>query len=269
MNLEYLLNSSTEIARRAGDFIMDARRSFKPEDVEEKGLHNFVSFVDKESEKQIVDALSALVPGSSFIAEEGTGTHTASEYCWIVDPLDGTTNFIHGIPVFSVSIALQHKGETVIGVVHEPNLNETFSALRSQGAYCNNTPIRVTTTSNPHRSLLATGFPYHDYALMERYLALMNELMQATGGLRRLGSAAVDLAYVACGRLDGFYEYGLSSWDVAAGALIVEEAGGIVSDWQGGTNYLFGQRILAANRAMHPILLPIIRKYFGTESLSR
>jgi myo-inositol-1(or 4)-monophosphatase len=262
MNTLELLEKTVKIAQNAGDFIMQCRSDFSQENVEEKGLHNFVSYVDKQAEQQIIAALKELIPDSGFVAEEGTAQDIGESYRWIVDPLDGTTNFIHGIPVFSVSIALQENGKTILGVVHEPNLRETFSAALGHGAQLNGERIFVSNCNNPHRSLLATGFPYHDYALMGQYLALMNELMQATGGLRRLGSAAIDLAYVACGRLEGFYEYGLAPWDVAAGALLVTEAGGIVSDWSGGDNFLFGERILAASKEIHPIVLNIIGKHF-------
>ena len=181
------------------------------------------------------------------VTEEETVEQTKGEYQWIIDPLDGTTNFLHQVPMFAVSVALQHHDETVLGVVYEVNRSECFSAWKGGGAFLNDQPISVSKTKTLSESLLATGFPYYDFKWIDPYLAAFRVFIQSTRGVRRCGAAAVDLAYVACGRFDGFYEYSLSAWDMAAGVILIQEAGGEVSDFFGGDNYLFGKNIIAGN----------------------
>ncbi|HSJ68668.1 MAG TPA: inositol monophosphatase family protein [Anditalea sp.] len=255
MDLDQLLERTKSIAKEAGAFIRKERQSFKVESIEHKGFNDLVSYVDKEAEKIIVDGLRELLPEAGFITEEGTDTVQKDIYNWIIDPLDGTTNFIHGLPVFSVSIALTERGKLIIGVVYEINLDECFYAISGKGAYCNGKSISVSTAPKLADSLIATGFPYYDFDLISNYLETLRKLMQKSHGIRRLGSAAVDLAYVACGRVDAFFEYNLNSYDVAAGALIVLEAGGQVTDFDGGENFLFGRQILASNSMIHSELL--------------
>jgi myo-inositol-1(or 4)-monophosphatase len=214
--------------------------------------------VDKEAEEMIISQLKELLPGSGFIAEESENQR-AGTYNWIIDPLDGTTNFIHGLPPFSVSIALMEKEETVAGVVYEINLDEIFTAWKNGPARLNGKEITVSAHAKLDKSLVATGFPYKDFSLMAQYMALLDDMMRNSRGVRRLGSAAVDLAYVACGRFDMFYEYGLNPWDVAAGAFIVQQAGGKVSDFSDGGTYLFGDEILATNQNVHDESLKMIR----------
>jgi len=223
MDLDQLLERTKSIAKEAGAFIRKERQSFKVERVEHKGFNDLVSYVDKEAEKIIVSGLKELLPEAGFITEEGTDTVRKEVYNWIIDPLDGTTNFIHGLPVYSVSIALIQYDKLLIGVVYEVNLDECFYAISGKGAFCNGQPIGVSRAPKLGDSLIATGFPYYDFDLISNYLEALRRLMQKCHGIRRLGSAAVDLAYVACGRVDAFFEYNLNSYDVAAGALIVME----------------------------------------------
>ena len=233
-----------------------------------------VSYVDKTAEQKIVDGLSKLLPEAGFITEENTSSKKGSTFNWIIDPLDGTTNFIHGVPCFSISIALmrekassqssQEEKELIVGVIYEINLDECFYAFENGGAFLNGNKISVSSVVKLKDSLLATGFPYSNYTRMKEYLEVFEYLMHHSHGLRRLGSAAVDLAYVACGRFEGFYEYGLNSWDVAAGAFIVKEAGGKVSDFSGGNDFVFGREIVACNSTTYDELLGVIKSKFNS-----
>lgn len=226
-----------------------------------KGLNQLVTDVDVATERFLVDKLSELLPGSSFIAEENTGTQSDAEYQWIIDPIDGTTNFVHQIPVYSISVALQQNGKTIAGFVYELNRDEMFHANAS-GAWVNEKPISVTTTEVMSDTLVATGFPYYTFEHVPNYLEVLAYCMKNTRGIRRLGSAAVDLAYVACGRFDGFFEIGLSPWDVAAGAYIVQQAGGKVTDFKGENDFIFGGEIIAGNPAITDQLGNIIQQAF-------
>ncbi|PIQ34536.1 MAG: inositol monophosphatase [Bacteroidetes bacterium CG18_big_fil_WC_8_21_14_2_50_41_14] len=266
MNLEHITLEVNKICIETGHFIKSQVENLSNQDVIEKGVHNLVTFVDKESEKQIITALVPLVKDAGFIAEEQSNLPRGDEYNWIVDPLDGTTNFVHGIPLFSISIALMKKDELLIGVVYEINLKECFYAWKGGGAFLNGKPIHVSGTDKLDNSLVATGFPYYDYSLLDPYLSLFKDLMQTSRGVRRLGSAAVDLAYVACGRFELFYEYGLQSWDVAAGALIVQEAGGMVTDFKKGNQYIFGQQLIASNILIHSEFTCKLQEHFKNKT---
>ena len=245
--LSLLLEETQEVAKQVGSFIRKERQHFDVAKVEHKGFNDLVSYVDKEAEKKIVAALSKILPEAGFITEEGTNTTRADRYNWVIDPLDGTTNFIHGVPVFAVSIALIDGEEVILGVVYEVNRHECFYAMKGGGAFCNDTKIKVSPAPDLSASLIATGFPYYNFELIDKYLAALKSMMQKTHGLRRFGSAATDLCYVASGRIEGFFEYNLNSYDVAAGALIVQEAGGTVTDFSGGNNFVFGREIIASN----------------------
>jgi myo-inositol-1(or 4)-monophosphatase len=249
------------LCREVGNFMRLSRLGFAETDVEEKGLHDLVSFVDKEAEQRLILKLSQLVPGSGIIAEE-SGSRPGNEYRWVIDPLDGTTNFVHGLPLYSISIALQHKEETVSGVVYEVGRDECFYAWQDGPAMLNEQIVGVSRTAALQKSLIATGFPYSDFSRMTPYMGLFDDLMRSTRGIRRLGSAAVDLAYVACGRFEVFYEYGLNPWDVAAGAFIVERAGGRLSDFSGGAEVVYGKEIIASNGLVHDHFLEVTSKYF-------
>ena len=256
-SMQQLLQEVIVLVKETGDFIRQESLKFDHSKIEYKGKNDLVSYVDKEAEKRLVSGLSEILPGSGFIAEEGTSTHKSDTYNWIIDPLDGTTNFTHGLPVFAISIALLKRGELALGVVYEINKDECFHAVKGQGAFLNHMPIKVSPIKTIDKALLATGFPYYDFDQMKQYLNIINEFMQTTHGLRRMGSAAVDLAYTACGRFEGFFEYNLNAWDVAAGALIVQEAGGTVTDFKGGKDFLFGREIVAGNMTQSEMLKTI------------
>jgi len=252
---QHLCLFTCDVARSAGKFMAEERKSFDTTQIETKGLHDLVSYVDRTSERRIIAGLQEVLPESGFIAEEGTSTKRGERYNWIIDPLDGTTNFIQGVPVYAVSIGLLDGDELVLGVVYEVGREECFYAWKDGGAFLNGKPIHVSERDNIQDALLATGFPYSDFSRMEEYMEFLKWSMTNSRGVRRLGSAATDLAYVACGRFDAFWEYDLKPWDVAAGALIVKEAGGVVTDFSGGENYLFGKEIMASNQFLKELLL--------------
>lgn len=259
--MQKLLQEVIVLVKETGEFIRQESRNFDESKVEYKGKNDLVSYVDKEAEKRLVQGLSEILPGSGFIAEEGTSTKKSDTYNWIIDPLDGTTNFAHGIPVYAISIALLKRNELSLGVVYEVNRDECFHAIKGGGAFLNHASISVSETNTMDKSLIATGFPYYNFEQMKQYLNIINEFMQSTHGLRRMGSAAVDLAYTACGRFEGFFEYNLNAWDVAAGALLVQEAGGQVTDFKGGADFLFGREIIAGNTT-HNDLIKTIQKHW-------
>jgi len=262
MELKEITNKVINIAKDASAFIREQRKTFSPDKIELKGLNDLVSYVDKTAEEQIVAGLQTILPEAGFITEEKTINKTGERYNWIIDPLDGTTNFIHGLPVFSVSIALQEYGELVAGGVYEVNMDECFYAWKDSPAYMNGNIIKTSDSPDISKSLLATGFPYYDFSKQPAYINLFTELMKSCHGLRRLGSAAVDLAYTACGRFDAFYEYNLNPWDVAAGVLIVKQAGGHVVNFSGGDEVLETRELLATNGKITGELLDAIKKYF-------
>ena len=263
MNLELLTQQTIEIVKEAAAFIQREAALFSRDKIEYKDLNNLVSYVDKEAEKLLVAGLKTILPEASFITEEGTTGQEPDPTAlnWIIDPLDGTTNFIHGIPVYCVSVGLARGKELLLGVIHEPSLDEVFYGWQGGGAWCNGKNIKVSNVQSLQESLIATGFPYYKFEKQKRYMALLELLMQKTHGIRRMGAAAVDLAYVAAGRFDGFYEYNLNSWDMAAGVLLIKEAGGTVTDFNGGDNYLFGGDIVAASGG-HTELVATIMEHF-------
>ncbi len=264
MNPQSLLPGVTRIAAETAAFIRQEREAFTYDNVQVKGLNDLVSYVDKESEKKIVLGLEQLFPGSGFIVEENTRSEK-KEFNWIVDPLDGTTNFIHHIPCYAVSIALEHKGEILLGVVHEVSRDESFYAVAGQGAFLNGKPIHVSERRLLSDSLIATGFPVQNFERLGSFTSALHHFMKHTHGVRRIGAAAADLCFLACGRFEGFFEYNLKPWDVAAGALIVKEAGGTVSDFSGGANWLFGKEISCTNGHINDEFNQVIRKHFSSE----
>ncbi|MDR1153513.1 MAG: inositol monophosphatase [Bacteroidales bacterium] len=250
-----------DIAKKAGDFIRREACTFTSKSVEMKGLHNFVTYVDKGAEKLIVERLQEILPEAGFIAEEGTSTTRGERFDWVVDPLDGTTNFIHGLPPYAVSIGLLENSVPVLGVVYEIALDECFYAWKDGPAYLNGKEIHVSDRAGVQDALIATGFPYYDYHLMRPYIDCLEHFLQNSHGVRRLGSAATDLAYVACGRFEAFYEYSLSPWDVAGGAFVLQQAGGRLSDFSGGDNFIFGKELVAANKLIFDEFLKTVQKY--------
>ena len=263
LNLEKITLEVCDVAKAAGKFIRGELGRLKSSQVESKSQHNYVTYVDKTAEEQLVKSLQKLLPEAGFIVEEQTITKKGERYQWVVDPLDGTTNFIHGLPCFSVSIALMDGQEVIAGVVYEINQNEIFYAWKDGGCYLNGKKTRVSEAPSLNDSLVATGFPYYDYSLLEKYMELFTWCLRNTHGVRRLGSAAVDLAYVACGRFEGFFEYSLSPWDVAAGSLLVTEAGGKVTDFSGGGNHVFNKEIVAGNTGVYDELMEKVGEAFG------
>jgi myo-inositol-1(or 4)-monophosphatase len=260
-NLSKLTSQVSLLAREVGQYIAEQRAQFDRSKAEVKGQNDLVSYVDKTAEQKIIKGLAELLPQAAFLTEEGTVAQSDAEYRWIVDPLDGTTNFVHGIPAFAVSIALENKGDLLSGVVYEINHAECFSAWKGGGAYLNDRPIHVSESTELSDGLYLTGLPIKSFSKKQQYLEIVGELMEQTHGLRRIGSAAVDCAYVACGRAEGYFEYNLNPWDIAAGVLIIKEAGGTVTDFAGGDNYLYGREIVVAG-AVHSQLLKIIQKFW-------
>ena len=261
MNLEAITSEVVVLAKSVGAFIRKERTTFSYDRVESKGPSDLVSYVDREAEKQLVSKLQELVPEAGFITEEGTTDQGEKEYTWIIDPLDGTTNFVHGLPNYCVSVGLMHAGAMVSGVVYEVANNECFYAWKDGGAYLDGTSIHVSDRSQINEVVLATGFPYYNFEKLEEYLRILNDLMKDTQGLRRMGSAAADMAYVACGRYGGFFEYNLNSYDIAAGVILVQEAGGIVTDFKGGDDFIFGREIVAGGN-VHGPFLDVIKRHW-------
>lgn len=261
MNWENLCLKVCELSRETGKFIQEEQSKLISNTIEEKSFNNFVTKVDKASEERLVSQLNKFLPEAGFIAEEGTSSER-KELNWIIDPIDGTTNFIHGVPCYAISIALVDSNSTKLGVIYEINLDECFYSWGSGKCFLNEKEVRVSRANHLPKTLIATGFPYHDYGRLDKYMDLLKWFTQHTRGIRRLGSAATDLAYVACGRFDAFYEYGLSPWDVAAGAFLVEQAGGQSSDFKGGDDYLFGKEILSSNGILHQEFLKVIQTHF-------
>jgi myo-inositol-1(or 4)-monophosphatase len=258
MDLSTIEKDVIGLCGETAHFIRQESAHFDRARIEQKGsFSNLVSYVDKESEKKIVSALKKIIPGSGFLAEEGTDLKGENEYQWIIDPLDGTTNFLHGLPIFAISIALRKNDRVVLGVVHEVTHGECFHAIENGKAYCNQNEIRVSPITLLNESLLATGFPYYHSDKKDIYLDIIKTFLENTHGIRRLGSAAIDLVYVAAGRLEGFFEYDLKPWDVAGGAFILQQAGGKVTDFKGGNNFLFGGELCAAG-GIHPEMLKVI-----------
>lgn len=267
MELASLCLEVCNLVQRIGKEILIERTKFNESSIEIKGLNDLVSYVDKEAEQKLVAGLKNLLPEADFITEEGTEGISdfenldSEKLYWIIDPLDGTTNFIHNLPIFAVSVALWRQDGLLIGVVYEPNRDECFYAWKNGGTWLKDKQLRVDHSKKLQASLLATGFPYFDFVKVENYLSAVKEFMQKSHGLRRMGSAAVDLAYVAAGRFEGFFEYNLKPWDVAGGALLVLEAGGSVSDFSGNQNFLFGKEIIAAGGAYSEIVEVIQRNW--------
>ena len=263
-NFTQLSHDLAALCRTTAQFIRQEATTFDRAKVEHKGVHDLVSYVDQETERRLVAGLRQLLPEAGFITEEGTAgpdVHTR-EFTWIIDPLDGTTNFVHGLPVYSISVALRHYKELVVGVVHEVNRDESFRAVRGGGAFCNDQPIHVSNVPELNNALVATGFPYSNFVQLPNYLQVLGAFMTRTHGLRRLGSAAVDLAYVAAGRFEGYFEFNLNSYDVAAGLLLVREAGGRTTQFLEDGDPIFGREVVASNGLVHAEMQATIGKFW-------
>jgi myo-inositol-1(or 4)-monophosphatase len=256
------LNIAIKAARRASQIINRAAQDIEHLQVTSKRQSDFVTEVDRAAEAAIVDVLREAYPDYGILAEESgetAGRNGGADYQWIIDPLDGTTNFIHGFPQYAISIALAHRGQVTQAVVYDTNRNELFTASKGGGAFLNERRIRVSKCLKLEEALIGTGFPYRAFEHIDSYLGIFRELTQKTAGLRRPGAASLDLAYVACGRLDGFWEFGLSPWDMAAGALLISEAGGLVGDLAGEPNHLDSGNIVAGNPKVFAQLLQVVQ----------
>lgn len=262
-----MLNMAVKAARNAGSIIMRHADRLERLTVESKGLKDYVSEVDRMAEEEIIRVLRAAYPNHGILGEE-TGAHVGDDFVWIIDPLDGTTNFLHGFPQFAVSIALRHKDRLDQAVIFDPSHNELFTASRGSGAQMNDRRIRVSRIHELEYALLGAGFPFRSHEHMEAWIGTLKEFMLSTSGIRRPGSASLDLAYVACGRYEGFWEIGLNAWDMAAGALLVQEAGGMVSDFAGGQDFLESGNIIAGNPKIHAEMLRRIQPHL-TDGLRR
>jgi len=256
-----MVNIAIRAARNAGNVIRRSSDRIDTLSITEKSKNDFVSEVDQQAEQEIIRAIRKAYPDHAIIAEESgaSGQNAGNDYQWIIDPLDGTTNFLRGFPQYSVSIAMKYRGKLEHAVVFDPLRDEIFSATRGQGAQLNDRKIRVTNRKTLSGALLGTGIPFREDQDLNAYLPTLKTLIQGTAGVRRAGSAALDLAYVASGRLDGFWEYGLREWDMAAGCLLIQEAGGILSDTDGSENYLSSGNIVTGNVKIHQEMLARIK----------
>jgi len=255
-----MVNIAVRAAREAGRVLTRSFNRLDTVKVTEKGKNEYVSEVDRNAEQAIIEVLRGKFPHHAILAEE-SGSHGGNEYLWIVDPLDGTTNYLHGFPQFSISIALKVKGRLEVGVVYDPIKEDMFTASRGEGALLNDRKLRVTQRKGLHGALLGTGIPFRDFRFTENYMGMLKDLIKDTAGIRRPGSAALDFAYVAAGRLDGFWELGLAPWDFAAGALLVREAGGMVTDIAGGERFLETGNVIAGGLKVHNAMLRCIRPH--------
>lgn len=254
-----LLNIAIQAAYNAAQVIQQESRGLTKITVEKKGLNDYVSSVDKKAEQEIIQTILKAFPTHNIMGEESGLNNQNSEFTWIIDPIDGTTNFLHGHPQYSISIAVKEGNKIVCGVIFDPNRNDIYTAELGKGAKLNDARIRVSKTANLADSLLATGFPTYDMSYLDKYLSIFKTMIQTTAGQRRLGSAALDLAYVAAGYVDGFWEFNLKPWDIAAGYLLVKEAGGLVCDFDGEQHMFESGNIIAANPKLISQILKTIQ----------
>jgi len=261
MDLQKISIEMEVVAREAAKFITFEAGHFESVMTEKKGFNDFVSYVDRGAEKIIVDKLSSLLPDAGFVVEENTSDKRGERFCWVVDPLDGTMNFLQGIHPYAVSIALMDKDEIIAGVVLEASGRESFTAWKGGGAWLNGDKISVSKTATARDSFVATGLPYSDFSRLPSYLECLDHLLRNTRGVRRLGAASIDLAYVAAGRFDMFFEYGLKPWDVAAGTLLITEAGGMVGDFSGSNRGMICNNIIASNGLVFHEMVDIISNF--------
>lgn len=264
MDLKSILDQALIVTEEAATFIRSQAGKVKSDEVITKSRNSLVSYVDQKAEEILVAGLGKIIPSAGFITEEGTVTQQTSEYTWIIDPLDGTTNFLQQIPVYSVSVALVHNGTIVIGIVSDVEQLETFYAWKGGGAWCNGERIHVSNRSDVQDAVVATGFPYSSRDVLPQLTSVFEYFLKNARGIRRLGSAAIDLAYVACGRFDVYYETTLNAWDIAGGIILVEEAGGVVTDFSGNHEMLENGQVIAAAPDIHSAVAGHIRGIFGT-----
>jgi myo-inositol-1(or 4)-monophosphatase len=262
MDLKSMLEDALVVAKEAASFIQSQAGKVKSDEIETKSRNSLVSYVDKTAEEILVKGLRAILPEAGFITEEETVQQSNAEYTWIIDPLDGTTNFLQQIPMYAVSVGLRHQHEIILGIVINIELHEVFYAWKGGGAWCNGLPIHVSTITQLEDAVVATGFPYASRDILPQLTSVFHHFLQHARGIRRLGSAAIDMAYVACGRFDAYYETSLHSWDIAGGIIIVEEAGGKVTDFAGTRDMLENGSIIAAPPAIQDAITAHIQKFF-------
>ncbi len=260
MDYQKICEASIEVVKKAAQFIKDNLGKVADSQIEDKSINSLVSYVDKTAEEILVAGLKEIMPQATFVTEEETVVSERSEYYWIIDPLDGTTNFLHQLPFFSISVALVHQDKVVTGIVYEVNRDECFYAWGNNKAYLNGREIRVSRNTDLINALIATGFPYTRLEKLDAHLEMIKYLKFNARGLRRLGSAALDLAFVAAGRFDGYFEYGLNAWDVAGGTFLVQQAGGKVTDFEGGDQFLFSGELVTGSIPIQKELLDLVQK---------
>jgi myo-inositol-1(or 4)-monophosphatase len=265
LSMQPMLNIAIRAARSAGDLILRSSDNVSRLTVEQKGKNDYASEVDRMAEREIINIIKAAYPDHAILAEE-SGEHKGNDFVWVIDPLDGTTNFLHGFPQYAVSIALKHKGRLEVGVIYDPLRDELFTAKRGGGAMLNNRRLRVTNQNSLKVALLGTGFPFKTDKHLDAYVGMFKALTTECAGIRRAGSAALDLAYVAAGRLDGYWEIGIMEWDMAAGILIIKEAGGVVTDFSFNDKYMESGNVIVGSPKMHQLMYQLIEPHV-TESL--
>ena len=262
MDFNNIVQQAKPVIKKAATYIQQMALKKDTLSVEEKFKNNLVSEVDRNAELILVEGLSKIIKQTGFLTEEQTVEQTKQEWLWVIDPLDGTTNFLRGVPAYAVSVALMQHDAVVVGLIYDCVQNHLYTAIKGKGAFKNETPIRVNQNTVFEQSFMATGFPYYDFSKAQAYLKVFEHIMHHTLGMRRLGSAALDLCHVATGMYDAYFEYSLHPYDVAAGALLVQEAGGTVTDFSGQDGYIFNQQIIAGNQAIHTKVLELIQTHF-------
>ncbi len=256
--MQPMLNTAIRAARSAGDLILRSSDDVGQLRIDQKGKNDFASEVDRAAEREIINIIRTAYPDHAILAEE-SGQHEGNDYVWVIDPLDGTTNFLHGFPQYAVSIAMKHKGRLEVAAIYDPLRDELFTARRGGGAMLNNRRLRVTNQNSMKGALIGTGFPFKTDLHLDAYVDMFKAISMQAAGIRRAGAAALDLAYVAAGRLDGFWEIGIMEWDMAAGILLIQEAGGVVTDFSFNDNYLASGNVIAASPKMHQLLYKLIQ----------
>ena len=255
-----MLNIAIRAARSAGDLILRSSDNIGQLNVDQKGKNDYASEVDRAAEREIINIIRTAYPDHAILAEE-SGLHKGNDFVWVIDPLDGTTNFLHGFPQYAVSIALKYRGKLEVAVIYDPLRDELFTAKRGGGAMLNSRRLRVTNQTSMKGALIGTGFPFKTDLHLDAYIGMFKAITTEAAGIRRAGAAALDLAYVAAGRLDGFWEIGVMEWDMAAGILLIKEAGGVVTDFSFNDNYLTSGNIIAGSPKMHQVMYQLIEPH--------
>ena len=258
--MQPMLNIAIRAARSAGDLILRSSDNIGQLNIDQKGKNDYASEVDRAAEREIINIIRTAYPDHAILAEE-SGLHQGNDFVWVIDPLDGTTNFLHGFPQYAVSIALKYRGKLEVAVIYDPLRDELFTAKRGGGAMLNNRRLRVTNQTTMKGALIGTGFPFKTDLHLDAYIGMFRAITTEAAGIRRAGAAALDLAYVAAGRLDGFWEIGIMEWDMAAGILLIKEAGGVVTDFSFNDNYLASGNVIAGSPKMHQMLYQLIEPH--------